>query len=60
MARNQRDINSNLSAAGLAGWSTTNLTVDRSIDANGATAELGDGITNLIEDLIASGVLTAA
>ena len=57
MARNQRDINSNLSPAGTAGWSTTNLTVDRSIDANGATAELGDGLTSLIEDLKSKGII---
>ena len=59
MGRNQRDINSNLSPAGLAGWSTSNVTTDRTINADGATAELGDGLTNLIEDLIAAGILTA-
>lgn len=59
MARNQRDINSNLSAAGTAGWSTTNITVDRTINADGLVAEIGDGLANLIEDLIAAGILTA-
>ena len=59
MGRNQRDINSNLAPTGLAGWSTTNITTDRTIDANGAVAEIGDGLATLIEDLIAIGVLTA-
>ena len=38
-------------------WTTTNVTTDRSIDANGATAVLGDGLTTLIEDLKSKGIL---
>lgn len=34
-------------------WTTANKTLDRSIDANGALAVLGDGIASLVDDLIA-------
>lgn len=50
MARNQRD-------EGAGAWTTSNNTPDRSIDANGADAEIGDGLTTLIEDLKKLGVL---
>jgi len=38
-------------------WTTSNVTTDRSIDANGAVAEIGDGLTTLIEDLKTLGIL---
>tara|TARA_Y100000310_G_C20457366_1_gene703695 strand:+ start:392 stop:556 length:165 start_codon:yes stop_codon:yes gene_type:complete len=38
-------------------WTTSNVTTDRSIDANGAVAEIGDGLTTLIEDLKTLGVI---
>lgn len=41
------------------GWTTTNVTTDRSIDANGAVAVIGDGLCTLIEDLKAKGILSA-
>lgn len=41
------------------GWSTSNVTTDRTIDANGAIAVIGDGLCTLIEDLIAKGILSA-
>ena len=41
------------------GWSVTNSTTDRTIDANGAVAEIGDGLTSLITDLIAKGIISA-
>lgn len=53
MARAKRD---NIPEA-TGEWSTSNVTTDRSIDANGATAELGDGLTTLIEDLRTLGIL---
>lgn len=53
MAHNARDNPS--TATGV--WSTTNNSVDRSIDANGAIAEVGDGLTTLIEDLKKLGVI---
>jgi len=53
MGRNQRDN----TAAATGEWSTTNNTTDRSIDANGAIAEIGDGLTTLIEDLKTLGVI---
>lgn len=53
MASSVRDNTSTATGA----WTTTNNSVDRSIDANGAAAELGDGLTTLIEDLKKLGVL---
>ena len=50
MARSERDIVP-------PAWTTTNVSTDRSIDANGAIAEIGDGLCTLIEDLKAQGVL---
>jgi len=50
MPRDERDI------VPLA-WTTSNVTTDRSIDANGAVAEIGDGLTTLIEDLKTLGIL---
>ena len=44
-------------AAATGEWSVTNNSVDRSIDANGAVAEIGDGLTTLINDLKALGVI---
>ena len=38
-------------------WTTSNVGTDRSIDANGAVAEIGDGLTTLIEDLKTLGIL---
>ena len=42
-----------------SGWSTTNNDPDKTIDANGAVAEIGDGLTTLIDTLIAQGILSA-
>ena len=53
MGRNQRD--NQPTATGV--WSTTNNSTDRSIDANGLIAEIGDGLTTLIEDLKSLGVI---
>lgn len=39
-------------------WTTSNVTTDRSIDANAAVAVIGDGLTTLIEDLKDIGLLT--
>lgn len=50
---------SKVPTASQSGWATSNLTADRTIDANGAVAEIGDGLCQLIEDLIAKGVITA-
>jgi len=41
------------------GWSVTNVTTDRTIDANGLIAVIGDGLCTLIQDLIAKGILSA-
>ncbi len=41
------------------GWAVTNNTPDRTINADGAIAEIGDGLTTLINDLIAKGVISA-
>jgi len=38
-------------------WTTSNVTTDRSIDANAAVAVIGDGLCTLIEDLKTLGVL---
>ncbi|MCK5017474.1 MAG: hypothetical protein KAS32_10440 [Candidatus Peribacteraceae bacterium] len=38
-------------------WSTSNVTTDRSIDANAAVAVIGDGLCTLIEDLKTLGIL---
>ena len=38
-------------------WTTTNVTTDRSIDANAAVAVIGDGLCTLIEDLKSKGIL---
>lgn len=45
--------------AAQTGWTTTNVTTDRSIDANGTTAVIGDGLCTLIEDLKAKGIISA-
>lgn len=39
-------------------WSTSNVSTDRSIDADAAVAVIGDGLCTLIEDLKTLGVLT--
>ena len=57
MPRNQRDINGSLSPAGASEWTVTNVTEDRSIDADAAVAVIGDGLATLIDDLIAQGIL---
>ena len=51
-----------LAFGGVAGldipsWTTTNLTTDRSINADGNVAEVGDGLCQLIEDLRSIGIL---
>jgi len=38
-------------------WTTSNVTTDRSIDANAAVAVIGDGLCTLIEDLKAQGII---
>lgn len=50
MSRNQRDEPINT-------WSTSNVTTDPSIDANGAVAVIGDGLCTLIDELAAVGVI---
>jgi len=50
MSRNQRDEPINT-------WTTANVTSDPTIDANGAVAEIGDGLTTLIDELAAVGVI---
>ena len=50
---------SKVPTASQTGWSITNLTTDRTINADGAVAEIGDGLCQLITDLIAKGVITA-
>ena len=41
------------------GWATTNSTTDKTIDANGLVAEIGDGLTTLIDTLISMKILSA-
>ena len=53
MSRNQKDNTDAVTGV----WSTTNNSTDRSIDANGADAEIGDGLTTLIIDLVNLGVI---
>ena len=53
MGRNQRDNTATATGA----WTTSNVSTDRSIDADGALAVIGDGLTTLIEDLKKLGVL---
>ena len=38
-------------------WTTSNVSTDRSINADGNVAEIGDGLTTLIEDLKSKGIL---
>lgn len=45
--------------AAQTGWAVTNKTTDRTINANGAVAEIGDGLCTLIDDLIAKGIISA-
>lgn len=45
--------------AAQTGWSVSNLTPDRTIDCDGLIAVLGDGLGQLITDLIAKGILSA-
>jgi len=56
VGRNQRDEPSSVSL-GANAWTTTNVTTDRSIDANGTVAVVGDGLCTLIEDLKTAGIL---
>lgn len=44
-------------AAATGNWTTSNVTTDRSIDANGLVTEIGDGLCTLIEDLKTLGIL---
>lgn len=53
MGRNQRDN----TAAATGAWTTSNVTTDRSIDADAAVAVIGDGLCTLIEDLKTLGVI---
>jgi len=47
-----------LATAGASTWTITNRAVDRTIDCNSNDALInGDAIGNLIEDLIAQGIL---
>ena len=39
-------------------WTTSNVSTDRSINANGLIAEIGDGLATLIEDLKTLGVIS--
>ena len=39
-------------------WTTSNVGTDRSINADGNVAEIGDGLTTLIEDLKTLGVIS--
>ena len=55
MVRNQRDEPPYFNTSNA--YTTSNVTTDRSIDANGAVAVIGDGLTTLIEDLKTAGVL---
>ena len=57
VGRDVRDINGALTPAGASEWTVTNRTTDRTIDADGAVAVIGDGLATLIEDLIAMGIL---
>lgn len=41
-------------------WTVTNRTTDRTIDANGAVAVIGDGLATLIEDLIEAGIISGS
>ena len=41
-----------------AGWATSNVSSDRTIDCD-VPAEVGDGLGTLIADLIAKGILSA-
>ena len=45
--------------AAQTGWSVTNLNPDRTIDCDGLIAVLGDGLGQLITDLIAKGIISA-
>ena len=45
--------------AAQTGWSTSNVSTDRTIDADAAVAIIGDGLCTLIEDLIAKGIISA-
>ena len=45
--------------AAQTGWSVSNLTPDRTIDCDGLIAVIGDGLGQLITDLIAKGILSA-
>ncbi len=45
--------------AAQTGWAVTNNTTDRTINANGTVDEIGDGLTTLILDLIAKGIISA-
>ena len=45
--------------AAQTGWAVTNKSTDRTINADGAIAEIGDGLATLIDDLIAKGILSA-
>lgn len=50
MGRNQRDEPVNV-------WTTANVTLDPTINADGLVAEIGDGLTTLIDELAANGVI---
>jgi len=52
-----RELRTNKTLPATGAWTTSNVTTDRSIDANGAVAVIGDGLCTLIEDLKSKGII---
>lgn len=52
-----KELTCKATAPATGAWSTSNVTTDRSIDADAAVAVIGDGLCTLIEDLKSKGII---
>ena len=52
-----KELQTNKTLPATGAWTTTNVSTDRSVDANGTVAGIGDGLCTLIEDLKSKGII---
>lgn len=52
-----KELTMGLTLPATGAWTTSNVTTNRSIDANGLVTEIGDGLCTLIEDLKSKGII---
>ena len=52
-----KELITNKTLPATGAWTTSNVSTDRSINADGNVAEIGDGLCTLIEDLKSKGLI---